>query len=426
MAVDVTVPEVGESIKEGLLAEWTRSNGDWVDLEDPLFELETDKITTSIQAQASGALKILVHEGETVQIGQVVAEIDTSAARPEAAEPKHEKSVEEPAEAARDATAKASPVEPARDPAPRLTEPAGIPQASSRLNEVSGESPAVQRLMLEHRIAPSEIGGTEQGAQITREDVLRHVEKTRKDGDPRKKDEAGSSEERQTRRPMSPLRQRVAERLVQVQQTAAILTTFNEVDMSRVMDLRTRYKETFKERNDVGLGYMSFFVKATVDALKAFPEVNAYIDGGEIVSNYYYDIGIAISTDKGLVVPVLRDADQLSMADIEKQIIEYSRRAKERTLEITDITGAVFTISNGGVFGSMLSTPIINPPGSAILGMHSITKRPVVVDDEIVIRPMMYLAMSYDHRLIDGREAVTFLKRIGENIEEPGRMMLGL
>jgi 2-oxoglutarate dehydrogenase E2 component (dihydrolipoamide succinyltransferase) len=223
---------------------------------------------------------------------------------------------------------------------------------------------------------------------------------------------------------MSRLRQRIAERLVEVQQQAAILTTFNEVDMSRVMALRAAYKEQFKERHGIPLGFMSFFVKASIDALRTIPEVNAYIDGDQVVTNHYYDIGIAVSTDRGLVVPVVRNADQLSMAEIELRIADYARRAQERKLELSELTGAVFTISNGGVFGSMLSTPILNPPGSAILGMHAITKRPVVVDDEIVIRPMMYLALSYDHRLIDGREAVTFLKRIVDVLENPERMLL--
>ena len=223
---------------------------------------------------------------------------------------------------------------------------------------------------------------------------------------------------------MSRLRQRLAERLVEVQQTAAILTTFNEADMSAVMELRSRYKEEFKKKHGIGLGFMSFFVKATVDALKTVPEVNAYIEGDEIVTNHYYDIGVAVSTDKGLVVPVIRDADRLSMAEIELSIVDLATRAQERKLELSDLTGAVYTISNGGVFGSLLSTPILNPPGSAILGMHTIQKRPVAIDDEIVIRPMMYLAMSYDHRLIDGREAVTFLKRIVECIEDPERLLL--
>jgi 2-oxoglutarate dehydrogenase E2 component (dihydrolipoamide succinyltransferase) len=231
-------------------------------------------------------------------------------------------------------------------------------------------------------------------------------------------------DQRQSRAPMSRLRQRLAERLVEVQQTAAILTTFNETDMSAVMDLRSRYKEEFKKKHGIGLGFMSFFVKATVDALKTVPEVNAYIDGDEVVTNHYYDIGVAVSTDKGLVVPVVRDADRLSMAEIELSIVDLATRAQERKLELSDLTGAVFTISNGGVFGSLLSTPILNPPGSAILGMHTIQKRPVAIDDEIVIRPMMYLAMSYDHRIIDGREAVTFLKRVAECIEDPERLLL--
>ena len=225
---------------------------------------------------------------------------------------------------------------------------------------------------------------------------------------------------------MSRLRQRLAERLVEVQQTAAILTTFNEVDMSRVLELRAAYKESFRRRHDIGLGFMSFFVKATVDALKTVPGVNAYIEGDEIVTNHYFDIGIAVSTDKGLVVPVVRDADRLSMAEIEASITDLAVRAQERRLELSDLSGAVFTISNGGVFGSLMSTPILNPPGSAILGMHSIQKRPIAVDDEVVIRPMMYLALSYDHRIIDGREAVTFLVRVKEAIEDPQRLLIGM
>jgi 2-oxoglutarate dehydrogenase E2 component (dihydrolipoamide succinyltransferase) len=230
--------------------------------------------------------------------------------------------------------------------------------------------------------------------------------------------------ERQTREPMTRLRQRIAERLVEVQQQAAILTTFNEADMSGVMALRSQYKESFKERHGIGLGFMSFFVKASIDALKMMPAVNSFIDGDQIVTNHYHDIGIAVSTDRGLVVPVVRNADQLSMAEIERQIADYAARAQERKLELPELTGATFTITNGGIFGSMLSTPILNPPGSAILGMHAIKKRPVVIGDDIHVRPMMYLALSYDHRLIDGREAVTFLRRIVEVIENPERMLL--
>ena len=296
-------------------------------------------------------------------------------------------------------------------------------------------------MVLEHHLDPSRIEGSGKDGRLTKADVQRHLESSQETSEeaptpsvpatpdrtvtvPGSSVEAQLVTERHTREPMSRLRQRIAERLVEVQQQAAILTTFNEVDMTRVMALRTQYKESFRERYGTTLGFMSFFVKASIDALRTIPEVNAYIDGDQVVTNHYYDIGIAVSTERGLVVPVLRNADQLSMAEIEQQIADYARRAQERKLELSELTGAVFTISNGGIFGSMLSTPILNPPGSAILGMHAITKRAVVVDDQIVIRPMMYLAVSYDHRLIDGREAVTFLKRIVDVLESPERMLL--
>jgi 2-oxoglutarate dehydrogenase E2 component (dihydrolipoamide succinyltransferase) len=285
--------------------------------------------------------------------------------------------------------------------------------------------------VLEHHIDPSDIDGTGRGGRITKADVLAFI------ADRETLPEAEAEEdvnapaeptpilsERQTRKPMSPMRQRIAERLVEVQQQAAILTTFNEADLSGVMALRGQYKEMFKDRHGIGLGFMSFFVKASIDALKTVPTVNGFIDGDQVVTNHYYDIGIAVSTDRGLVVPVIRNADGLNMAEIELAIADLATRAQERKLELSELSGATFTISNGGVFGSMMSTPILNPPGSAILGMHAITKRPVVVNDEVVIRPMMYLAVSYDHRLIDGRESVTFLKRIVECIENPERMML--
>jgi 2-oxoglutarate dehydrogenase E2 component (dihydrolipoamide succinyltransferase) len=296
-------------------------------------------------------------------------------------------------------------------------------------------------LVLEHGLDPADIEGSGKGGRILKGDVIRHIDAAMSQKDDPAPSQPAAAEaktapsapssqpvaipdQRQTRAPMSRLRQRLAERLVEVQQTAAILTTFNEVDMTRVMELRKAYKEDFKQRHDVGLGFMSFFVKATVDALKTIPAVNAYIDGDEIVTNHYFDIGVAVSTDKGLVVPVVRNADRLSMAEIESSIADLALRAQERRLELSDLSGAVFTISNGGVFGSLMSTPILNPPGSAILGMHSIQKRPVAIGDEVVIRPMMYLAMSYDHRIIDGREAVTFLKRIAECVENPERMLL--
>ena len=420
MAVEVKIPEVGESITEGFLAEWSQPDGSVVAVEDPLLVLETDKITMTVNAEHSGKLTIMVAEGETVEVGQVVATIDT------------------------DVTGAAMPAEPAAVPEPEAVKerPAETPQPTASAHAAAPDhsslSPAVQRLVLEHELDPATIEGSGKGGRLLKGDVIRYLETRTTDAstpvpsaDPKaveperpRPQPVALPDQRQTRAPMSRLRQRLAERLVEVQQTAAILTTFNEADMSRVMALRSEYKEEFKKKHGIGLGFMSFFVKATVDALKAVPGVNAYIDGDEIVTNHYFDIGVAVSTDKGLVVPVVRDADRLTMAEIEASIADLARRAQERRLEFSDLTGAVFTISNGGVFGSLMSTPILNPPGSAILGMHTIQRRPVAIGDEIAIRPMMYLAMSYDHRIIDGREAVTFLKRICECIEDPERMLL--
>ncbi|MGD9253420.1 MAG: 2-oxoglutarate dehydrogenase complex dihydrolipoyllysine-residue succinyltransferase [Holophagae bacterium] len=421
MAVDVTIPEIGESITEGFIAEWSQPDGAMVAAEDPLLVLETDKITMTINAEHGGQLKILVAAEETVEVGQVVATIDTDAA----------------GDSASPAAAEAKPAEPPADES--LSAP---PESGSEPADLSGLSPAVRRLVVEHDLDPATIEGTGKGGRLLKGDVLAYIkaESVEQPDEPAPSPEpetpplpqperpspkpVAMPDQRQTRAPMSRLRQRLAERLVEVQRTAAILTTFNEADMSRVMALRASYKEDFKNRHGVGLGFMSFFVKATVDALKTVPAVNAYIEGTDIVTNHYYDIGVAVSSEKGLVVPVVRDADRLSMAEVELSITDLANRAQSRQLELSDLSGAVFTISNGGVFGSLQSTPILNPPGSAILGMHAIKKRPVVVDDEIVIRPMMYLALSYDHRLIDGREAVTFLKRIVECIENPERMML--
>ena len=423
MVEEVRIPEVGESINEGFLAEWSQPDGAMVAVEDPLLVLETDKITMTVNAEHAGKLQIMVAEGETVEVGQVVATIDTDAAGESTADPQP-----------------AAPQTPEPDEIQKPAEPAGagVP-APATASEQPGLSPAVQRLVLEHALDPAAIEGTGKAGRILKGDVIRFLEenssetpapepppsppKTATPERPRPQPVA-LPDQRQTRAPMSRLRQRLAERLVEVQQTAAILTTFNEVDMSRVMALRSEYKEEFKKRHDIGLGFMSFFVKATVNALKTVPAINAYIEGEEVVTNHYFDIGVAVSSEKGLVVPVVRDADRLTMAEIEISIADVAKRAQERRLELSDLTGAVFTISNGGVFGSLLSTPILNPPGSAILGMHTIQKRPVAIGDEIAIRPMMYLALSYDHRIIDGREAVTFLKRIVECIEDPERMLL--
>ncbi len=413
MATEITIPTIGESITEGFLAEWLKADGDWVAAGDEVLVLETDKVTMNVTADGSGRLKRGVETGETVQVGQVVGTLEQG---------------DKPAAAA----------------APTAVEAEAGAEGSAPEVDTSELAPAVRRLVVEHDLDPSAIEGTGRGGRLTKEDVLRHLaapsapepaphpaaeatpapESPPPAATPQPAAPQPAPGERQTRTPMTRLRQRLAERLTEVQRTAAILTTFNEVDMSRVMALRARYKEVFTKRHEVGLGFMSFFVKAAVDALKTVPEVNAYIDGPDLVTNHYYDIGVAVSSDRGLVVPVVRDADRLSFAEVERKIAELAGKAQDRRLELSELTGAVFTVSNGGIFGSMLSTPILNPPGSAILGMHAIKKRAVVVDDEIVIRPMMFLALSYDHRVIDGREAVTFLKRVVDCLESPERMLL--
>lgn len=433
MKVEIKVPEVGESITEGVIVEWFKASGDAVSKDEPLFELETDKITMQVPAEHAGTLTIGVEEGD-VTIGQVVGHLDTDAAG---------QSVKSETPA----------VEQKEDVALEET-----PAAKDLL------SPAARRIVEEEGIDASEIVGTGKDGRITKEDALKAVKKTKPDSEPKAAPSAASKNaaptpmpkkpadppaviktsepkvkiasepakkvlvhERQTRKKMSSLRRRIADRLVGVQQNAAILTTFNEVDMSYVMNLRKKLQEGFVAKHGIKLGMMSFFAKAVVSALKAVPAVNAQIDGEEIIQNHYYDIGIAVGTDKGLVVPVLRDVDQKDVPMIEKEIADYGKRARERKLELSELSGGVFTISNGGVYGSLMSTPILNPPQSAILGMHGIKKRPVVLeDDSIVARPMMYLALSYDHRLIDGLEAVTFLKHIVEAIEVPERLLFDL
>ena len=427
MLAEVKVPEVGESITEGTLVQWFKEEGDIVRIDDPLFELETDKVTLEVPSEYAGRIRPLVAAGETVNIGQVVASVDTDAAE--------EAEVPTLQPAAEATTPPAAPSE-----GPPISPPAGLPQASAKVAEMADReslSPAVRRMVEEFQLDPGAIAGTGREGRITKEDVVRHLQTVT--APPAQPDPvapkaappavpapatAPPATERETRKPMSPLRQRIAERLLEAKQTTAMLTTFNEADMTNVFALRARHKQAFKEKHDISLGFMSFFVKASVDALQAIPQLNARIEGDEIVENHYYDIGVAISSDKGLVVPVVRDTDRLSFAGVELAIADLAERVRTKKITLADLSGAVFTISNGGVFGSLLSTPILNPPQSGILGMHAIKKRPIVVNDEIVIRPMMYLALSYDHRVVDGREAVTFLKRIVECIENPERMML--
>ncbi len=419
---DVTVPRTGESISEGTLNRWLKPDGAYVRVDEPLFELGTDKATQEVVAPVAGVLRILVPEGRTVEVGTVVARIDTEAT--------------EPASSPRPAT-----------PEPQTTAP--IPPRPEQSE--AALSPAAARVLAEAGLSPATVTGTGPGGLITKTDALTAAAAPRPAAAPPAA-ENGQAAPRlpasapvppvasappvpasaaataparlSTREPMSHVRRRIAARLLESQNTTATLTTFNEADMTAVQDLRARYNDRFEKKHGVRLGFMSVFVKAAVEALRAFPLLNARIDGTDIVHQHFYDIGVAVSTDKGLMVPVVRDADRLGFADIEKKIAELAQKARDGRITVSDLEGGTFTITNGGIFGSMMSTPILNPPQVGILGMHSIIRRPVVVNDQVVIRPMMYLALSYDHRLIDGREAVQFLVRVKECVENPERMLL--
>jgi 2-oxoglutarate dehydrogenase E2 component (dihydrolipoamide succinyltransferase) len=432
MEIEIKIPHVGESVKEAVLVEWYKKDGDAVRKDDPLFVVETDKVTLEIVAEASGVLKIRVSQGETVAIGTVVGIIDTQAAPAYPSKPvPPEKEAPVPS---------APPVE-TEEPAPAVGLPEKAPTEPPLPEVKQIIPPSVRRLVAEKNIDITAITGTGPGNRITKSDVLLYLEQARaavqvsEPAPPEtRKLPAAESEisskpvppvgEEISRKPMSPIRQRIASRLVQAKQNTAMLTTFNEIDMTRTMDIRTQFKESFREKYGVSLGFMSFFIKACVDALEEFPEINAFIDGKEIVYHHYHHIGVAVSADRGLVVPVIRNAESLSFAQLEQAIVDFVDKIKNNRLELADLEGGTFTISNGGVFGSLLSTPILNMPQSGILGMHKIEKRPVVVDNEIKIRPMMYVALSYDHRIVDGREAVTFLVRVKEHIENPERIMM--
>ena len=429
MEIEIKIPNVGESVQEAILVQWYKKDGDRVQKDEPIFVIETDKITLEIVAEAGGILKVMVPEGETVAIGAVVGTIDTEAAPAEAPEPT-------PPETA--------PPEPSAEPAEPVTEiaplePVPVAAEAPRISQIL--PPSVRRLVAEKNVDVSQITATGPGNRMTKGDVLLYLETTQTaapaaPGVPPGIRETTVSQteaspapgvqeiEAVSRKPMSPMRQRIAARLLEAKQNTAMLTTFNEIDMSRTMAIRSQFKDAFREKHGVNLGFMSFFIKASVEALKAFPEINAYIDEKEIVYHNHHHIGIAIGTDRGLVVPVIRNAECLGFAELEQAIVDYVDKVKNNRLELADLEGGTFTITNGGVFGSLLSTPILNMPQSGILGMHKIEKRPVVVDDEIMIRPMMYVALSYDHRIVDGREAVTFLVRIKECIENPERIMM--
>jgi len=417
MSKPITVPTLGESITEAIVARWFKSVGDAVALDEPLVELETDKVTVEVPSPVNGVLtEVLADNGAEVEVGALLGSIDEGAAAAE--KPTESPAAEKPAEA----------------PAPESTNGSGDVAAELAL------SPAVRKLVEENNLDAATIPATGPKGRLTKGDVIAFLD-TAKSAPAAKapaaaappppvflsadelpaRPEDGRGEERVR---MSRLRQRIAERLKEAQNTAAMLTTFNEIDMTALMALRSEYRDSFEKKHSVKLGFMSFFTKAAIGALKELPAVNAEIHGDEVIYKNYYDVGVAVGTPQGLVVPILRDADNMSFADIEGRIADFGRRARDGKLTIQEMTGGTFTISNGGVYGSMMSMPILNPPQSGILGLHKIEKRPVVVDNEVVVRSMMYVAMSYDHRIVDGREAVTFLVRIKEMIEDPQRLLI--
>jgi 2-oxoglutarate dehydrogenase E2 component (dihydrolipoamide succinyltransferase) len=421
MAVEIKVPALGESVTEATVAKWLVKAGDAVAIDQPLCELETDKVTVEVNASVAGSIvDLAVAEGTTVQVGGVLCHIEAGAAG----------AVAKPAAAAAPAAAPATPKPvPAPVPAP-APPPAPVAVAAPAGANIAASGPATRKLVEETGVAASAIQPTGKDGRATKADVMAALSSIPAPSAPAAKPAvpAGprSRADREERVRMTRLRRTIANRLKEAQNTAAMLTTFNEVDMTAVMTLRERLKEDFEKKHGARLGFMSFFVKACIAALKELPSVNAEIEGDDLVYKNYYDIGVAVGTPQGLVVPVLRDADMLSFAEVEKGIGELGKKARDGKLTIADLTGGTFTISNGGVYGSLMSTPILNPPQSAILGMHKIQQRPMAVGGEIKLRPMMYLAVSYDHRIIDGREAVLFLVRVKECIEDPERLLLGV
>ena len=421
MALEVKIPSMGESITGGLLASWTVKSGDAVKKGQNLYSYETDKITSEGTAEADGKITILVNAGTEVLVGQVVATIEVGAAG------------SSPAPAASPA---ASAPAPAAKPATATPTPTPQPIAAKSV-DVGDVSPAVRRIAAESGLNPASIPGTGKDGRVTKGDMLAALDAktpihTVTPSAPAPSTakapaiEIPSRDGRTSRKRMSPLRRKIAERLVQAKSETAMLTTFNEVNMAPVMELRKRHGEEFLKKYGVKLGFMSFFVKAAVQALKEVPQVNAQLDGEDIIENHFYDIGVAVGTDKGLMVPVVRDCDQLSFADIEKAIGDFGKRARDGKIQLPELQGGVFTISNGGIYGSMLSTPILNHPQAAIMGLHNIVERAVVEKGQVVVRPIMYLALSYDHRIIDGKEAVTFLVKVRQYIEEPQTLLFGI
>lgn len=406
MALELKIPSVGESVTEVTISQWLKEDGDYVEMDEPVAELESDKATVELNAEAAGQLKILVEEGEDVEVGAVVASIDTDAKAPEGGTSKkeEEKGKEKEEEKSADTSKNEAKKESSKESKPteeKSTYASGTP------------SPAANKILKEKGIDASDVKGSGKDGRITKADAQAAEY------------QSGGGTREQRREKMSNLRKTVARRLVAAKNETAMLTTFNEVDMKPIMDIRKKYKESFKSKHEVGLGFMSFFTRACVLSLQKYPSVNAFIDGNEMVINDYVDVSIAVSGPKGLMVPVIRNAESLAMWEIESEVMRLALKARDGKISIDEMTGGTFTISNGGVFGSMMSTPIINPPQSAILGMHNILERPVVVDGEIVIRPMMYVALSYDHRIIDGKESVSFLVNVKQLLENPQQLLSG-
>ena len=419
MAIEVKIPAVGESITSGVVSAWHKKSGDFVNEGEPLFTLETDKVSTEIVAEKAGTLETKVPEGQEVKIGEVVATIDDSK---QPAEQKKEAPSKKAPEQRKEAEPSKKPTE-KKEPVAAAVDRSG-PESSRDIGTTT-LSPAVRRIVEEEKLEAEKIRGTGEGGRLTKEDVLAAVQERGKAGEKIDTREVQlSGDGRFVRKKMSPLRRKIAQQLVIAQHTAAILTTFNECDMSAVQELRRSKQQEFTKKNGVKLGLMSFFVKACVEALKAVPVVNGRIEGDDFIQNSFYDIGVAVGTERGLVVPVVRDADKKSFADVERDIADYAARARDGKLKIEDLQGGTFTITNGGVYGSLFATPILNYPQSGILGMHKIMPRPVAVDGKVDVRPMMYLALSYDHRAVDGKEAVTFLIKVKECIEEPEMLPL--
>jgi len=397
---EMKVPAVGESITEVTISTWLKKDGDFVSLDEVIAEVESDKATFELPAEAQGILKIVAQEGTTLPIGGLICKIEVAEGTPQPAASK-----------------------------PAETAPAQSAPVGDKSSYAAGHpSPAAGKILSEKGISPDQVSGTGVGGRITKEDAMNAQAGKQQSSDATSVPTAPkqSSAREETREKMSTMRRTIAKRLVTVKNETAMLTTFNEVDMKPIMDLRSKYKDKFKEKYGVGLGFMSFFTKSVCVALQEFPDVNAYIDGNEAVYHNYCDISIAVSTPRGLVVPVIRNAESLSMAEIEKEVVRLATRGRDGKLSIEEMTGGTFSITNGGVFGSMLSTPILNPPQSAILGMHNIVQRPIALNGEVVIRPIMYLALSYDHRIVDGKESVSFLVKVKELLEDPGRLILGV